>query len=254
MAPDATPDFSACPLPAQLTQLTRQPAIPATSNRCPFELAPVTCGGAWAIPVSCPALRGLGFAAGGVRQHPLARSTRPPGVPPVVQWEGSSSLVISSHQQQSTTTTNSSSPNRRPGTNDPTHRHRLKTQEPDKTTHLLAPRQFDAERQHAWLRLLQLQPQCGATRPRRAPAQGDQHRNNHCRVHIRWRCGGELPRVAACVPWPFNPTLCPRSPPTHERPRARSSPTRTARSCTTSLPTSGAPAPAQPPTPSSQPP
>jgi hypothetical protein len=45
-----------------------------------------------------------------------------------------------------------------------------------------------------------------------------------------------------------------RSPPTHEQPRARSSPTRTARSCTTLLPTSGARAPVPPPTPSSPPP
>lgn len=47
------------------------------------------------------------------------------------------------------------------------------------------------QRYHAGLRFLQLEPQCGAPRPRHAAPQGHEHGYDDRGVHIRRRCGGE---------------------------------------------------------------
>ena len=119
-------------------------------------------------------------------------------------------------------------------------------------------------RHHGRLRLLQPQPQCRPPRPGCATAQGHKHRNNHCGRALRWRrgdCsrhtsnqrahssrqGGQLPAAsysytAPSTSWVF--ITC----------YSILTIYRTARSCTTSPPTSGAQAPEQLPTRSSPPP
>lgn len=105
----------ACSLPASL-QRRMDPCI---LNCCPFWLALVTCGEAWAIlHPAVPALTPGGFRFGVESGSiPLARQrelNRPPCASPVVQWEGSVSLVISSRQPPSTTHHNPPSRQRGP--------------------------------------------------------------------------------------------------------------------------------------------
>lgn len=111
---------------------------------------------------------------------------------------------------------------------------------------------------HARFRFLQLQPQCGAACPRRAPAEGDKHRYNHRWLYLRRRRCGEFGsnylfiylRFRTLTYCSFSPRLLPIPVP---RP-VPLLPTRTARSCTTLLPRFGVPVPVPPPIPSSRPP
>lgn len=166
-------------LPARcLPSQTQRPR--STSNRCPIWASSSHVWGSLGH-LTTPAWDLVGFGCG-VRQHPLGASpgARPPYASPVVQWEGSSSLVISSHQQQSTTTSQLLHQAALPA------KHHTSATIESETAREINCRLVwrPSNPQYARLRLLKLQPQCGATRSGRPAAQGNQHRNNHCRVHI----------------------------------------------------------------------
>ncbi len=142
---NATPDFSArrC-LPSHRIASAKQ-HIPATLNRCRIGLAPVTCGGAWAISIV------LGFGLSGVRQHPLGASTGSstalPGVPQRLSFSGkaalaSSSAPANSNQQPPTASSPNCSPSRTPHVST-----RNTNKKPDKTTRPIVHSPFDPQHQ-----------------------------------------------------------------------------------------------------------
>jgi len=121
---------------------------------------------------------------------------------------------------------------------------------------LISPRH---RRHDAGLRLQQPQQEPRPSRPRSPASQSDLHRNHHCRLPLRWRrrhC-----RRHTRYLWAYRSrqgiSQSPPSHPSHSEPITVLSwvnGRRTAKSSTTSPLRSGAPALAQPPTPSSPPP
>lgn len=137
------------------------------------------------------------------------------------------SLVISSkqHQTQPSPThlpfTTTSCDDTQPPTPPPNHPAPWDTPPTSRLTDRARrrPKPNPSHHYHAGLRLFQLQPQCRVTRPGRPVAQGHQHRNHHCRVHIRRRCSCPSPPPSPSPGHLSNQTLTPPPPDRRRHPR-----------------------------------